>query len=108
MFVPHKEKALQVKFRELKPGGLLIANVWVAFALISMAGGLMAAIAGPSQSPPPPNPHALSPFLLPMQHSQTVYFRKQGSSLSTITTPLAKQGTSEQVLRWQRFPSGIN
>ena len=43
--------------RVLKPGGLLVANVWIDFDLIRLAGAMMHAVTGPRE-PPPPNPTA--------------------------------------------------
>jgi len=57
MFVPDKDKAMAETFRVLKPGGVLVANVWVSFELIPIAGGLMSAVVGAPSAPPAPNPN---------------------------------------------------
>lgn len=55
MFVEDKAKAFQEAYRVLNPGGIMVVNVWVDFDLIRLAGGLMTAVTGP-KDPPPPNP----------------------------------------------------
>ena len=45
-------------FGAVNSGALLVANVWVDFDLIPLAGGMMRAVAGPPKAPPPPNPNS--------------------------------------------------